>query len=57
MPHRLYQNSTSPAAQGLSPTFLETLTRFDATICLITDSLTHPCKPSRPMTPIYFKLS
>jgi HEAT repeat protein/GTPase SAR1 family protein len=36
-----YQDPTSPAAQGLSPTFLDALTRFDGTICLITDS-PHP---------------
>ena len=36
-----YQHPTSPAAQGLSPTFLEALTRFDGTICLITDT-PHP---------------
>jgi HEAT repeat protein len=36
-----YQDPASPAAQGLSPTFLDALTRFDGTICLITDS-PHP---------------
>ncbi|TAE85937.1 MAG: hypothetical protein EAZ60_12395 [Oscillatoriales cyanobacterium] len=36
-----YQDPTSPATQGLSPTFLEALTRFDGTICLITDT-PHP---------------
>ncbi len=36
-----YQDPTSPAAQALSPTFLEALTRFDGTICLITDT-PHP---------------
>ncbi|PSB41829.1 hypothetical protein C7B67_26140 [filamentous cyanobacterium Phorm 6] len=40
-----YQDPTSPAAQGLSPTFLDALTRFDGTICLITDS-PHPTMPS-----------
>ncbi|PSB22902.1 PBS lyase, partial [filamentous cyanobacterium Phorm 46] len=40
-----YQDPTSPAAQGLSPTFLDALTRFDGTICLITDT-PHPTMPS-----------
>ncbi|WP_293336684.1 HEAT repeat domain-containing protein [Microcoleus sp. CAWBG58] len=36
-----YEGPTSPAAQGLSPTFLNALTRFDGTICLIADT-PHP---------------
>jgi energy-coupling factor transporter ATP-binding protein EcfA2 len=36
-----YQDPTSPAAQGSSPTFLNALTRFDGTLCLITDT-PHP---------------
>jgi hypothetical protein len=36
-----YEDPTSPAAQGLSPTFLDALTRFEGTICLITDT-PHP---------------
>ena len=36
-----YQDPTSPAARGLSPTFLDALTRFDGTICLIADT-PHP---------------
>ncbi|WP_445242965.1 NACHT C-terminal alpha/beta 1 domain-containing protein [Microcoleus sp. N3A4] len=31
--------------QGFSQTFLDALTRFDATICLITDS-SHPIIPT-----------
>lgn len=36
-----YEDPTSPAARGFSPTFLDALTRFDGTICLITDT-PHP---------------
>ncbi len=36
-----YEGPTSPATQGLSPTFLNALTRFDGTICLIADT-PHP---------------
>ncbi|MEG4389004.1 HEAT repeat domain-containing protein, partial [Microcoleus sp. N9_A2] len=36
-----YEDPTSPASQGLSPTFLNALTRFDGTICLIADT-PHP---------------
>ncbi len=36
-----YQDPTSPATPGLSPTFLDALTCFDGTICLITDT-PHP---------------
>ena len=36
-----YEHPTSPAAQGFSPTFFDALTRFDGTLCLITDT-PHP---------------
>ncbi|WP_228042002.1 MULTISPECIES: NACHT C-terminal alpha/beta 1 domain-containing protein [unclassified Tychonema] len=36
-----YQDPTSPAAQGLSPTFLNALTRFDGTLCVVADT-SHP---------------
>ena len=36
-----YENPTSPVPQGLSPTFLNALTRFGGTICLIADT-PHP---------------
>jgi HEAT repeat protein/energy-coupling factor transporter ATP-binding protein EcfA2 len=46
-----YQDPTSPAAQGLSPTFLDALTRFDGTICLITDSPHPPLQTFSPHDP------
>jgi HEAT repeat protein/energy-coupling factor transporter ATP-binding protein EcfA2 len=46
-----YQDPTSPAAQGLSPTFLNALTRFDGTICLITDSPHPPLQTFSPHDP------
>ncbi|WP_445251924.1 NACHT C-terminal alpha/beta 1 domain-containing protein [Microcoleus sp. B3-D7] len=39
-----YENAIAPT-QGFSQTFLDALTRFDATICLITDS-SHPILPT-----------
>ncbi|MFM9265229.1 HEAT repeat domain-containing protein [Tychonema sp. BBK16] len=36
-----YEGPTSPATQGLNPSFLNALTRFDGTICLIADT-PHP---------------
>ena len=36
-----YESPTSPAAEGLNPTFLNALTRFGGTICLIADT-PHP---------------
>jgi HEAT repeat protein len=36
-----YEDPTAPAAKGFSPTFLDALTRFDGTICLIADT-PHP---------------
>ncbi|WP_293352955.1 HEAT repeat domain-containing protein [Microcoleus sp. CAWBG51] len=36
-----YESPTSAATQGFSPTFLNALTRFDGTICLIADT-PHP---------------
>ncbi|WP_445242280.1 NACHT C-terminal alpha/beta 1 domain-containing protein [Microcoleus sp. S13_C5] len=52
-----YEDPTSAAAQGFSPTFLNALSRFDGTICLITDTPHPPLQTFSPMTPIYFKLS
>ncbi|MEZ2246833.1 HEAT repeat domain-containing protein [Microcoleus sp.] len=46
-----YQDPTSPAAQGLSPTFLNALTRFDGTICLITDTPHPPLQTFSPHDP------
>ncbi|MEG4534066.1 NACHT C-terminal alpha/beta 1 domain-containing protein [Microcoleus sp. D2_18a_D3] len=46
-----YQDPTSPAAQGLSPTFLDALTRFDGTICLITDTPHPPLQTFSPHDP------
>ncbi|MEZ2272371.1 MAG: NACHT domain-containing protein [Microcoleus sp.] len=46
-----YQDPTSPAAQGFSPTFLDALTRFDGTICLITDSPHPPLQTFSPHDP------
>jgi HEAT repeat protein len=46
-----YQDPTSPAAQGLSPTFLDALTRFDGTICLITDTQHPPLQTFSPHDP------
>ncbi|WP_377473401.1 MAG: NACHT domain-containing protein [Microcoleus anatoxicus] len=46
-----YQDPTSPAAQSLSPTFLNALTRFDGTICLITDSPHPPLQTFSPHDP------
>ena len=39
-----YEDAIAPT-QGFSQTFLDALTRFDATICLITDS-SHPIIPT-----------
>ncbi|MEG4066029.1 hypothetical protein QUA42_01530 [Microcoleus sp. Pol11C2] len=39
-----YENAIA-ATQGFSQTFLDALTRFDATICLMTDS-SHPIIPT-----------
>ncbi|MEG4342727.1 NACHT domain-containing protein [Microcoleus sp. A003_D6] len=46
-----YQDPTSPAAQGCSPTFLEALTRFDGTICLIADTPHPPLQTFSPHDP------
>ncbi|MEG3977797.1 HEAT repeat domain-containing protein, partial [Microcoleus sp. herbarium8] len=46
-----YQDPTSPAAQGLSPTFLDALIRFDGTICLITDTPHPPLQTFSPHDP------
>lgn len=46
-----YQDPTSPAAQGLSPTFLNALTRFDGTICLIADTPHPPLQTFSPHDP------
>ena len=46
-----YEDSTSPAAQGFSPTFLNALTRFDGTLCLITDTPHPPLQTFSPHDP------
>lgn len=46
-----YEHPTSPAAQGFSPTFLDALTRFDGTICLITDTPHPPLQTFSPHDP------
>ncbi|MEG4282360.1 HEAT repeat domain-containing protein [Microcoleus sp. A006_D1] len=46
-----YEDPTSPAAQGFSPTFLEALTRFDGTICLIADTPHPPLQTFSPHEP------
>jgi HEAT repeat protein len=46
-----YEDPTSPAARGLSPTFLDALTRFDGTICLITDTPHPPLQTFSPHDP------
>ncbi|MEZ2239670.1 HEAT repeat domain-containing protein, partial [Microcoleus sp.] len=46
-----YEGPTSPAAQGFSPTFLNALTRFDGTICLITDTPHPPLQTFSPHDP------
>ncbi|MEG4393168.1 NACHT C-terminal alpha/beta 1 domain-containing protein [Microcoleus sp. BROC3] len=46
-----YEDPTSPAAQGLSPTFLNALTRFDGTICLIADTPHPPLQTFSPHDP------
>ncbi len=46
-----YQDPTSPATQGLNPTFLNALTRFDGTICLIADTPHPPLQTFSPHDP------
>jgi len=46
-----YEDPTSPAARGFSPTFLDALTRFDGTICLITDTPHSPLQTFSPHDP------
>jgi energy-coupling factor transporter ATP-binding protein EcfA2 len=46
-----YEIPTSLAAQGLSPTFLDALTRFEGTICLITDTPHPPLQTFSPHDP------
>jgi HEAT repeat protein len=46
-----YQDPTSPADRGLSPNFLDALTRFDGNICLITDSPHPPLQTFSPHDP------
>ncbi|MEG4406204.1 HEAT repeat domain-containing protein [Microcoleus sp. MON2_D5] len=46
-----YQDPTSPATQGFSPTFLDALTRFEGTICLITDTPHPPLQTFSPHDP------
>ena len=46
-----YEHPTSATARGLSPTFLEALTRFDGTICLIADSPHPPLQTFSPHDP------
>ncbi|WP_445244306.1 HEAT repeat domain-containing protein [Microcoleus sp. OTE_8_concoct_300] len=46
-----YEDPTSAPAQGLSPTFLEALTRFEGTICLITDTPHPPLQTFSPHDP------
>ncbi|WP_445241836.1 NACHT C-terminal alpha/beta 1 domain-containing protein [Microcoleus vaginatus] len=46
-----YQDPTFPAAEGFSPTFLNALTRFDGTICLITDTPHPPLQTFSPHDP------
>ncbi|WP_445316185.1 NACHT C-terminal alpha/beta 1 domain-containing protein [Microcoleus vaginatus] len=41
----MFYEDAIAATQGFSQTFLDALTRFDATICLITDS-SHPIIPT-----------
>ena len=44
-PILIFYEDAIAATQGFSQTFLDALTRFDATICLITDS-SHPIIPT-----------
>jgi len=46
-----YEGPTSATAQGFSPTFLDALTRFDGTICLITDTPHPPLQTFSPHDP------
>ncbi|WP_445304705.1 NACHT C-terminal alpha/beta 1 domain-containing protein [Microcoleus sp. Pol7_A1] len=46
-----YEDPTSAAAQGFSSTFLDALTRFEGTICLITDSPHPPLQTFSPHDP------
>jgi hypothetical protein len=46
-----YEHPTSATARGLSPTFLEALTRFDGTICLIADTPHPPLQTFSPHDP------
>jgi energy-coupling factor transporter ATP-binding protein EcfA2 len=46
-----YEDPTSPAARGFSPTFLDALTRFEGTICLITDTPHPPLQTFSPHDP------
>jgi hypothetical protein len=46
-----YENPTFPTARGLSPTFLNALTRLDGTICLITDTPHPPLQTFSPHDP------
>ncbi|WP_333291634.1 HEAT repeat domain-containing protein [Microcoleus sp. B4-C2] len=46
-----YEDPKSPAAQGFSPTFLDALTRFEGTICLITDTPHPPLQTFSPHDP------
>ncbi|MEG4915196.1 HEAT repeat domain-containing protein [Microcoleus sp. B7-D4] len=46
-----YEDPTSAAARGFSPTFLDALTRFHGTICLITDSPHPPLQTFSPHDP------
>ncbi|MEG3941351.1 NACHT domain-containing protein [Microcoleus sp. S36b_A3] len=46
-----YEDPTSPATRGFSPIFLDALTRFDGTICLITDTPHPPLQTFSPHDP------
>ena len=46
-----YEDPTSATARGLSPTFLDALTRFEGTICLITDTPHPPLQTFSPHDP------
>jgi predicted NACHT family NTPase len=46
-----YEDPTSATARGFSPTFLDALTRFDGTICLITDTPHPPLQTFSPHDP------
>jgi energy-coupling factor transporter ATP-binding protein EcfA2 len=50
-----YEDPTSATARGFSPTFLDALTRFEGTICLITDTPHPPLQTFSPHGPDLLK--